>query len=273
MHLIKSKLCVNLLQQAKADDWNLRKFLMEMIGCKVCFYVYVVCVCFALWVFCFVVNYCFFLNFVRVFFLRDQKTIEGLVEESKDIDENQLWEMRTIVKNQLTDLRSQIVKCACTMLSSIAKNIGVKYTQMFSFLIPVHLKGLYVKVAIISDSHKQALKECVGHFGITNQTNFFKKKQQLLQECQDKHKEVRVEVIKMITKIIAHESNCNRSTDKNCVVDCSKLRKYQQKIQELILDSYEDGNLQVRNATEQLYQTFQQCFPQELDKLFFKLSC
>ena len=74
----------------------------------------------------------------------------GLCEENKYMDHSIVWESRHIIKKQLTDLRSAIVKTACEMLMIFSKYCDkIKFGQCLSFFIPTHLQGLYVTIACI----------------------------------------------------------------------------------------------------------------------------
>ena len=89
--------------------------------------------------------------------------IKGLCEECQSMRPSLLYDSRHIIKKQLMDLRSAIVRTACEMMISFSLYCTdkSKFAQCLAFLIPIHLQGLYVTIAVIRDAHNQCLTECI----------------------------------------------------------------------------------------------------------------
>jgi len=72
-------------------------------------------------------------------------------------------EMRRLkksLKRNVEDLRSKIVKCVAETIMILADFLGNRFLPFFSYLFPSLLKGLYVTVRIIRESHDRCISEC-----------------------------------------------------------------------------------------------------------------
>merc|ERR1719206_423675 len=104
--------CFSMLKKCTTDEWQLRNFLMQMI-----------------------------------------RGLCGEIVEDQDrarVDHGVVYDHRHVIKKQLADLRSTIVKSTCDMLVGFSEACEAgRFGQVFAFLIPTHLTGLYVTIACI----------------------------------------------------------------------------------------------------------------------------
>eukprot|EP01084_Bolivina_argentea_P162281 282430_1 len=132
--------------------------------------------------------------------------ITGLCRENGNILYSIVYENRYIIKKQLTDLRSIVVKSTCEMLITFSKYSDKnKYGQSLAYFIPTHLQGLYVTISCIRDAHNKCLKQSI------NNIQSFKCINPLLKGLQNKHSEVRVTVINLLSSLINNKKNINNN--------------------------------------------------------------
>ena len=190
----------------------------------------------------------------------------GLCEENKYMDHSIVWESRHIIKKQLTDLRSAIVKTACEMLMIFSKYCDkIKFGQCLSFFIPTHLQGLYVTIACIRDAHDQCLSECI------NNTQSFKCINPLLKGLQNKHSEVRVKVINLLSSLITAYSTSSSTNNGNNNMD-KKLGKYADAIGNTIKTYLGDSKPSVRDAVKKLFENYAAAFPVRAKSLLSRMD-
>eukprot|EP00484_Ammonia_sp_Unknown_P003201 CAMPEP_0197073014 /NCGR_PEP_ID=MMETSP1384-20130603/210386_1 /TAXON_ID=29189 /ORGANISM="Ammonia sp." /LENGTH=527 /DNA_ID=CAMNT_0042511839 /DNA_START=226 /DNA_END=1809 /DNA_ORIENTATION=+ len=186
----------------------------------------------------------------------------GLVEENKSLEYSVVYDSKQIIKKQLTDLRSAIVKTACEMLIAFSKYCDSnKFGQCLAFFIPIHLQGLYVTIAVIRDAHNQCLTQCISN------AKSFKCMSALLKGLNNKHCEVRVKVINLLSLLLLNSTNneWNNFNDK-------RFEKYAEAISDTIKTYIGDSKSGVRNAVKQLFENFAKVFPERASKLLGKMN-
>lgn len=83
----------------------------------------------------------------------------GDVHELEMVEE--MRQLKRSLKRNVEDLRSKIVKCVAETIMILADFLGNRFLPFFTYLFPSLLKGLYVTVRIIRESHDRCISECV----------------------------------------------------------------------------------------------------------------
>lgn len=193
----------------------------------------------------------------------------GLCEETQEcIQVSIIWDSRHIIKKQLTDLRSAIVKTTCEMLICFSKccdkSDKSRFGQCLSFFIPIHLQGLYVTIQCIRDAHNECLSQCIEN------TQSFKCITPLLKGLQNKHEEVRVKVINLLSSLIISFSNNNNNNNTHQID--KKFEKYADAIGNTIKTYLTDSKPSVRNAVKKLFEQFAKAFPSKSKSLLARMD-
>jgi len=169
-----------------------------------------------------------------------------------------IYEARHIIKKQLTDLRSAIVKTTCEMLIGFSKYCDRnRFGQCLGFFIPVHLQGLYVTISCIREAHSQCLIECIDN------TRSLKCINPLLKGMTNKHSEVRVTVLHLLSRLIEKSG-----TEMNG----RKIDKYADAIGNTIKMHVSDQSHLVRDACKVLFEQFAKSFPLKTKALLGRMD-
>jgi hypothetical protein len=204
--------CFKMLKKAGTDDWQLRQFLMELIG--------------------------------------------GLVEENQDIDGRLVFNARDILKTQLLDLRSTIVKTSCELMIAFSACLGIKFGQVLAYLLPHCLSRLCVTIAVIRESHEQCLRRCIEY------SPSLKCMKPLMAAVKDKHRQVRLMIIQSISNLVVYYTK----------TDVSKIEKFADDIAYAITQCITDSNSSIRNAVKDLFDAYSDAFPLKSGQLFNSLD-
>lgn len=184
--------------------------------------------------------------------------ITGLCAESESVEYSVIYDSRHIIKKQLTDLRSAIVKTTCEMLITFSKYCDRnRFGQCLGFFIPMHLQGLYVTIACIREAHSQCLSECIDN------TRSFKCINPLLKGMTNKHSEVRVKVLQLLSRLV--EQN-------GAEMNGRKMDKYADAIGNTIKTYVSDQSHLVRDACKKLFEQFAKSFPQKSRALLGRMD-
>jgi len=195
--------------------------------------------------------------------------IEALVKANGDVSQEVLYENREIIKDQLSDLRSAIVRRSCEMVIALSSCLRTKFSQCLCYLIPTHLRGLYVTIAIISDSHNQSLTQCM-----TN-TCSLATIPPLLKTLKEnsKHCAIRIKVFQLIYSLLNDWLNCNGNNNTNKPDNTNdennyennkkKLEKYIDSVADAMKSHFTDANGEVRLTVKNLYEILTQHFPKQ----------
>jgi CLIP-associating protein 1/2 len=74
---------------------------------------------------------------------------------------NHIWDLRDALCAQLQDLRSAIVKEACSTVGALSESLGLQFEAMADYLIPSLLKLTFVTIHVIAESGNSCLKKIV----------------------------------------------------------------------------------------------------------------
>eukprot|EP01028_Stygiella_incarcerata_P001847 TRINITY_DN13447_c0_g1_i1.p1 TRINITY_DN13447_c0_g1~~TRINITY_DN13447_c0_g1_i1.p1 ORF type:complete len:1399 (-),score=355.11 TRINITY_DN13447_c0_g1_i1:199-4395(-) len=72
-----------------------------------------------------------------------------------------IWDLRDALCAQLQDLRSAVVKEACSTVGTLAETLGAQFEAMADYLIPSLLKLTFVTIHVIAESGNSCLKKIV----------------------------------------------------------------------------------------------------------------
>ena len=160
----------------------------------------------------------------------------------------ELEALRPLLCDQLTDLRSAVVREACRLLVALASAGRGQFEREVDVYYPLLFKGLFVTIRVIRDSCDECLQ------ALTQRTASVRCLPALLLGCCDPHAVVRDKCASYINTLIAAAAAASAA-------DLAQLEPQAADIGASIGRLVQDSDHSTRAAARQLYRTFNKHFP------------
>ena len=161
----------------------------------------------------------------------------------------ELEALRPLLCDQLTDLRSSIVREACRVLVALASASRLQFEREVDVYYPLLFKGLYVTIRVIRDSCDECLQ------ALTLRTASARCLPALLAGCSDPHAIVREKCSSYISALLVAAAAASAA------VDLSQFDSHAVDIGSAISRLVQDSDHSARAAARQLFRTFSKHFP------------
>eukprot|EP00466_Bigelowiella_natans_P007872 jgi/Bigna1/131897/aug1.15_g6605 len=183
----------------------------------------------------------------------------------KRVTETKMWNTnlkkiyKTVMTIQLQDLRSSIIKAACNLLVTTAKEMGERFTELLKFFIPKLMKLLYVTIKIISVTGYETMSKMIATVGSLQVIPTL-----VEQATHDSHAQVRHRALEFIGSMIdSHMANGSTS---------SSLLSYREDTKATMLKCLADADTSVRAQARKLFATFRVVWPDIGAALFEEMA-
>ena len=160
----------------------------------------------------------------------------------------ELEALRPLLCDQLTDLRSSIVREACRVLVALATASRLHFEREVDVYFPLLFKGLFVTIRVIRDSCDECLQ------ALTQRTASVRCLPALLSGCSDVHAVVRDKCAAYINTLIV------AAAASSCTAEILQLEPHSSDIGATIGRLVQDSDHGTRATARQLYRTFSKHF-------------
>jgi len=168
----------------------------------------------------------------------------------------EMRQLKRSLKRNVEDLRSKIVKCVADTIMIVADFLGNRFLPFFSYLFPALLKGLYVTVRIIRESHDRCISECVKAITEPRILKTLLDKRYV----RDQHREVRIKTGALLVDFLNRDLLCTASSPIELKeTKFAPYRRHTKDLLKTVTTLVSDQNSSVRETAKELLEAARIC--------------